>query len=337
MRIGFNPEKNKVLDVNNYYHQVIIPVYIPNEVEYYKESISILKYCLASLFKTIHAKTFISIVNNGSCIKVVDYLDTLLKEGKINELIHTNNIGKINSIIKGLAGQEFPLVTISDADVLFLNNWQKETYNVFNCFPKCGVVSPVPNSKLLRYYTSNVMYEKIWSKSLFFTKVKNPEAMQKFAESISNSGLFNKVHLNKYLTLSKNEFRAVIGAGHFVATYRNDVLNEMKKSYSKQKMGNSMEPFLDRPTVKNGYWRLSTEDNYAYHMGNTMENWMKNIVDELKQSEDEFDYNANKILNINTPFYNFKIKWFSKLIFRNYFWKLFLKKKGLEKNEINSY
>ncbi|MDD3005817.1 glycosyltransferase, partial [Flavobacterium sp.] len=121
MRVGFNPNKDKVLPKSDYTHQVIVPVYIPHQNDYFKDSFQILQLCLESLFKTCHGKTYITIVNNGSCIEVVNYLNQLQQETKVQEVIHTTAIGKLNAILKGLSGHQFPLITITDADVLFLN------------------------------------------------------------------------------------------------------------------------------------------------------------------------------------------------------------------------
>ena len=119
MRIGFNPYKDQVLFKSDYLHQIIIPVFIPNQEGYFKDSFAILKLCLDSLLATVHGKTFITVVNNGSDIIVVNYLDSLLKEKKIQELIHTQNIGKLNAILKGMAGNNIELITIADSDVMF--------------------------------------------------------------------------------------------------------------------------------------------------------------------------------------------------------------------------
>ena len=35
MRVGFNPNKNKKIDESDFYHQVIIPVHIPNFEGYF--------------------------------------------------------------------------------------------------------------------------------------------------------------------------------------------------------------------------------------------------------------------------------------------------------------
>lgn len=338
MRIGFNPNKDKVIAFNNFFHQVIIPVYIPHQKDYFKDSFQILKYCLESLFKTSHKNTYYTVVNNGSCNEVVNYLNTLHQGGRIHEVIHTSAIGKLNAILKGLVGQNFQLVTITDADVLFLNDWQKETYKIFNNFPKAGVVSTTPNSKLIRYLTSNIIFERGISNQLKFTKVKNPEAMKAFARSIENLDLFNNYHLEKYLTIANGKVKAVIGAGHFVATYRDGIFSNFKEKSSKHSLGGESERvLLDKPIIDNGYWRLSTEDNYTYHMGNTIEDWM---LETLKyQKKEEFDIVQPKLLNKKSfRIVNYlKSTIFAKIIYKRFLWSLFLQFKGLSKDESKKY
>ncbi|EIA10416.1 glycosyltransferase family 2 protein [Flavobacterium frigoris] len=339
MRIGFNPNKDKIIESTDFFHQVILPVYIANEEGYFKDSFTILQYCLNSLFKTSHGKTYFTIVNNGSCTKIEDYLNQLYEENKIHELIHTTNIGKLNAILKGLIGHQFPLITISDADVLFLNDWQNETYIIFERFPKTGAVSPTPSSKMLRHYTSNVLFEKGLSKHLCFTEVLNPEAMKAFARSVDNQELYNECHLKKYLTISKGNVKAVIGAGHFVTTYRGAIFENLKQRNSNYGLGgNSEDEILDKPVFDQGYWRLSTQDNYAFHMGNIKESWMKVQVDALK-----LNLEINNTLPILRKKIDAKFKIalqsfiLAKLFSRKPIWKLFLKYKGLTKNEANKY
>ena len=92
MRKGLNPHKDKVHEPIGFFHQVVVPVYIPNQEEYFKDSFTILKYCLSSLFKTSHNKTYFTIVNNGSCIEVKEYLDNLFNTNQIHEIVNTSNI-----------------------------------------------------------------------------------------------------------------------------------------------------------------------------------------------------------------------------------------------------
>nr|WP_315199035.1 glycosyltransferase family A protein [uncultured Flavobacterium sp.] len=338
MRIGFNPQKDKEQQQSDFFHQVVIPVYIPNKEGYFRDSFTILKLCLNSLFKTCHNKTYFTVVNNGSCDEVRGYLDELFQQNKINEVIHTTNIGYINAMLKGITGQQFPFITNTDADVLFLDNWQEATYAVFDNFPKTGAVSPVPNSKMLKFLTGNIFFDKVFSKRIGFSKVKNPQAMIEFARSINNKNLFNDVNLEKYLTINKNNFNALIGAGHFVVTYRSDVFDVLEKRFTKFILGGDSDFIFDYPVVKRGFWRLSTADNYAYHMGNMFEDWMLKKVEGLKKNDFVYDIPPQLTKIKSYAFVNwFKINFFSRILFRKSIWRLFLRYKGLTKVEAKNY
>lgn len=336
MRIGINPNKNEPIAKSNYLHQIIVPVYIPNQEGFFKGSFAVLQLCLESLFATTHSKTFITIVNNGSDAIIANYLDSLLKENKIHELIHTQNIGKLNSILKGLAGNDIELVTISDSDVLFLNNWQKETVTVFKCVPKAGVVGIVPQFKMYETNCGNLLFDKIFSSKLRFIPVKNKEALIKFFDSIGWDKSYNQDYLEYNLGIEINEDQHVlVGSGHFVATYKKDIFEEIT-SYIGFKMGGSSEGYLDQALLKKGYWRLSTQDNYAYHMGNTLESWMVTPENEKKQEEEiNYDFNTNKMLH---PFlYWIKNKLFVKFISVKFLSRFFLKWKKLPEEMISKY
>lgn len=337
MRIGFNPNKDKKIEPSDFFHQVIIPVHIPNFEGYFNDSFQILQLCLESLFKTSHAKTYITVVNNGSCEEVIVYINQLQQEGKIQEVIHTTAVGKLNAILKGLTGHQFPLITITDADVMFLNNWQKATYEVFEAFPKAGIVSPSPNPKMLRYYTANVIGTTLFSKKATFTSVKAKEDMIAFAKSIGNESLYKPVHLEKQLTITKNNTTALIGAGHFVATYKGVSFNKLKQRFSKFSLGGDSEKFLlDKPATDLGLWRLSTQNNYVYHLGNVKEEWMQDKLDTILSDASIVENVAGNseysgLMNV------FFMKFFSRLIFRKPFWQLYLLYKGLTSDEAKQY
>ena len=339
MRVGFNPNKDKLQAANDYFHQVIIPVYIPNQDDYFKDGFKILKYCLETLLKTCHSKTYIVIVNNGSCIEVINYLDALYQQGKIQELIHTSAIGKLNAVLKGLSGHNFDLITISDADVLFLNDWQKETYTVFENFKKAGVVSPVPSSKMLKQFTDNIYFDNFFSKRFKFTKTKDKQSLQMFASSIGNKDFYKEIHLNKNLTISNSDdsVSAVIGAGHFLATYRGNCFDGINDRFSHYSLGGDSEKILlDKPASDKGYWRLSTEGNYAYHMGNVFEDWMLEKFSTVNEIKTEIK-RPKKISNKHNTYLRPFAAFFFKIINQKTIWRLFLRYKGLTKEEAKQY
>ncbi len=157
MRKGNNPQKEMLLEKDSFTHLVVVPVYIPQLDGYYAESFRIFKNCILSLQKTVHAKTFISVVNNGSCSEVIGFLNKIYETKIIHEVVHTENIGKINAILKGLAGHTMPLVTIADADILFKAYWQVKTQEIFNSFPKAIAVSILSFTPLMREYSKVIL------------------------------------------------------------------------------------------------------------------------------------------------------------------------------------
>lgn len=335
MRKGFNPHKNIRQEVSDYIHQVIIPVCIPNEEEYFKDSFRIFQLCLDSLFATTHDKTFITIVNNGSTSKVLTYLNELLKAQKIHEVIHTHNIGKLNAILKGLVGNNIKIVTISDADVLFCPNWQKETVKIFNRIPKAGVVGLVPQFKMYESNCGNLIFDNFFSNKLKFIPVKNPSALIRFYESIGWDYNYNKDYLAYSLGYQTDDLTVYVGSGHFVATYKRDIFDKIT-SFIGYKMGGSSEDYLDKAPLKKGYWRLTTYDNYAYHMGNVYEDWMQ--IENSNQNELEklaVDFNQSE--EVNSFSYFIKNRFLGKFISINYLVKWFLKFKKLPNVMIEKY
>lgn len=336
MRVGYNPYKDKKNDDSQYVHQVIIPVYIPNQENYFKDSFTILKLCLESLFATIHKKTFITVANNGSDNLVSNYLDSLLEQNKIQELIHTENIGKLNAILKGLAGNTIELVTISDSDVLFLPNWQTETVKVFAHVPNAGVVGIVPQFKMYERYCGNIIFSNLFNKKLKFIPLINKEAVIKFYDSLGWERNYNQDYLQYALGLELTpDLKVLIGSGHFVATYKKDMFKELV-SYIGYKMGGNSEEYLDQLPLHKNYWRLTTQDNYAYHMGNTLESWM-NITTVEKTTDENIDSNFSTNKKENELLYFIKNRIFIKFISFKWSVKLFLKYKKLPKSMIENY
>ena len=335
MRQGFNPHKDQIQENSEVIHQIIIPVFIPNHDGYFKDSFKIFQLCLESLFATIHAKTFITIVNNGSDAKVKEYLDSLFNAHKIQELIHTTNIGKVNAILKGIVGNNIELVTIADSDVLFLSNWQQETNKVFAAIPKAGVVGIVPQYRTHMTRCENILWEKLFDKNLKFLSVKNSKALAHFYKSIGWDDIIPDCHKLALGYEAENGLRTYLGSGHFVATYKKDMFDEIV-TFVGFKMGGLSEDYLDQAPLKKDYWRLTTYDNYAYHMGNVYENWMSEVV---YSNDNTYQFVANfpKFKTIRSIEYFFKNRILRKVYKSKKVRMLFYKYKKLPAEMIANY
>jgi hypothetical protein len=287
MRIGSNPEKkNNTLDLNAY-HRVVVPVYIPNFEGYFKDSFEIFKLNVESLLATVHDKTRITIYNNNCTDEVKIYIDGLYAVySQIDQVFHSKeNLGKVNAILAAVKGNLEPLITITDSDVLFKHDWQQEVEKIFVDFPYAGMVSPVPGSKALKNFTANNWYLGVLGKGLIqFEPVQDPIALKKFDTSLGNDfPLYSAEHLSKYLVLTVQDKKAVMGCGHFVATLRREVFDKGSNAPAYIKIVGGVEnKFIDLPNEDLGFLRLATLGNYAYHMGNVKEEWMFDEFNSLK-------------------------------------------------------
>lgn len=340
MRAGKNISKDKIIDVKVVAHRVIIPLYIPEEQNYYQDAFNIFLMCLSSISSTSLSPIKVSVISNGSCNSVNSKLFELHTSGKIDELIiEKESIGKINSILKALRTVEERLVTITDADVLFLNNWERKILEVFNAFPNAGMVSPVPMYRTQFRHTSNIWFDYFFKDSLKFKPVKNPDALEMFAKSIGWSYLSDKLKDVIATVSSKDGVIAVVGNSHFVGTYKKEVFNALPKYSSKYKLGGTSEAnYLDIPVLKMGGYRLATNDNFAYHMGNKKEDWMDRVYNDLRKEEKSYnDFENLKVLRADKLNYFIKVKLFKKLFYYTFFKKFLFKKKGLSKTQINTF
>ena len=323
MRVGNNPEKEKSILKVDSYHRIIIPIYIPNlKEDYFKDSLKILKLCLDSLLLTIHSKTKISLINNGCCNEVKVYLENIYSSNiHIDQLLNSKiNLGKVNALYSAIKSNLEPIVTISDADVMFLPNWQKEVENIINGMPQAGMVSPVPSSLGYRNEAINsTVYYGFFRGKMQFSDVVNPEGLKNFQNSIGRENMYNEQHLKKYLTISNKKVKAVLGCGHFVATFRSEVFKNAPNEVCKFKIvGGSEGDYLDFPNDKGGFLRLATLGNFAYHLGNKQEDWM---IDEFKKINST-TINHVLLLELTTLKTISRFGYFIGMIFR----KVFLKK-----------
>lgn len=287
MRVGSNPEKFNNEIINRAYHRVVIPVFIPNFEGYFENAFEIFKLNIESLLLTIHKKTRITIYNNDSNEVIKNYIDLLYeKHDVIDQVFHSKeNLGKINAILASVKGNLEPLITITDSDVFFKHDWQNQVESVFVNFTNSGMVSPVPNSIAYKSFTSNNwFFGLLGGASINFENVRDPEAMKKFEDSLGDKvKLYSTSHLEKYLVLNYKGEKAVMGSGHFVATLKREVFDLGSNSPAFIKIQGGVENnFIDIPNEKLGYLRLSTLNNYAYHLGNVPEKWMHDEFEKLK-------------------------------------------------------
>ena len=195
------------------------------------------------------------------------------------------------------------------------------------------MVGLVPQFKLYAYLCDNILYDNFFSKKLTFTEIINKEAMKLYYKSIGWEENYDQNFLRVQLTIeSADNFRAIVGSGHFVATYRSENFVNPPPYEIRELIGpKSDRDFLDYPLLKKGGWRLTTENNFAYHMGNVYESWIEDELHKLKPSSNNVDLHLKK-LKSNKASYFIKNHLFRKLLQNKNFIHWFIKFKGLPRD-----
>lgn len=318
MRIGSNPQKQekKVIMTTNL--RIVVVVYIPNEEGFYKDSFAVFKACIDSLISTINTNAVITVVNNGSYSKVVELLAEYLKDRKIDTLIsHNVNIGKIDAQIGAARGIREKLITLTDSDILFAAGWQEKTEEIFAKFVNVGSVSPIPVRTGLYAGTSSVL-KQIVLKRLRFKFMSIPENFKSYNRFLTSINWdLDKDSNNLWPVVESNGVRAIIGSAHQVLTIDRDILFTYSPSNPSLTLvgDNSEHNYVDTPIDKSGKLRLATYNNYAYHIGNKLEDWMNDIQlinKETKSIEIKTIRNLVEVdlfnTKFNNKFYGFKKK-----------------------------
>lgn len=315
MRRGSNPEKLKEETLKKYYHRIIVIVHIPNQEEdYYKDQLPVLKKCLDGVFTTINKSTsVVTVIDNNSCLEVKSLLESYDEIEKLVRL--RENLGKVAPILNEVRGAFEPFVTLMDSDVLLFQGWEKEIINIFQKYKYAGIVSPLPCPNLAFYNNSAVFIKNFIFGRLGYAKVVDDKDCELYLKSLNSDYLLNRAN-RKYSWKEKsyffrNDSSVIIGAGHFIATYRTQLFHKYNNQPKYKFKGGYEDEFLDKISDKQGFYRLSTAKTYAYHMGNVLDSFTAN-----KLNRPSNDYISEKLIekansfSINNNFHPYKLTHF---------------------------
>jgi hypothetical protein len=274
MRVGVNPAKNIDNELKQYSHRIILTVFIPEESGYYVNSFEVLRLCLDSLFATIDLRySRVTIIDNDSCESVRKYLIGFLNGGKIDRLtLNNDNRGKVEAVLSAILGSSEDFITISDSDIFFKAGWVDATVDIFNGYPKAGVVSPLPLPHLLLYYNVICFNYNFLLGKIRHGKILDEDEYDEFYLDIKfneRKPLDYNFYKDHQFYLMSNGIKSILGAGHAVATYNRKIFAGVTMPKVPVVFANKLErEYLDEVSERQGFWRLATASFYAYHMGN---------------------------------------------------------------------
>ncbi|WP_298392006.1 glycosyltransferase [Flavobacterium sp.] len=328
MRVGMNPQKQgKRIELKSN-HRIVIVAYIPSLEGYYANVFEVFKLCVASANATKNSACELTLVNNGSCKEVTDYINTLYESNEVNCVIHhKENIGKMDAMIGAARMAREAFVTLSDIDILFTTGWQEEVEALFHTIPNVGSVSPISVRAAHSYATFSSLSKIILKKVKFNYEVikENFESHNRFLESI-NWEKEEDENL-KWPVVSYGNKKAILGSSHQILTIKRELLfSYVPIEPSLTLVGNLSEyRYIDLPIDLSNKMRLATYTNFAYHMGNTVEDWMlkvqkENMVTNTNTESIDRHYSGTEIKNYETVYYKIKkriVKKIFKLFYSN--------------------
>ena len=272
MRVGQNPAKS--IDYVAQPEKVTIAVvsYIPFLSGYYRESLDILKVCLNSIWDNTNLPFDLLVFDNASCSQVQAYLIEARDQGRIQYLVLSDkNIGKGGAwnFIFGAVPGEF--IAYADGDIFFYPGWLTATIDALESFQNAGMVTGMPLWSPQQFSTATIEWaqnnpdihlekgallpwEDYWRHSRSLGK-QEAEARQHYetCEEYRLEYLGSKFY---------------IGAGHFQFVAKRQILQSILPVPSHRPMGQVRE--LDIALNEQGYLRLSTQEWWVEHMGNTL-------------------------------------------------------------------
>lgn len=304
MRIGINPEKEKLKKLKYRPFRVIIPIYIPEDNSgYFKNSFAVFEKAIYSLLNTIDTeKTNITIINNNCNKEVTDYINLLVSNKEIDRHVNCKeNYGKMYTVLQEARGCYEDYIAIVDSDVFFFTDWQNEALSIFQNFKNVGVVglTPDPNTA---FYCNNSLFA---SEFLAVKKGKVVEdcELELFEEGINKRDFFvtqSKNWKQMQFYLEKNKVKAVIGAGHYASVYRKEIFKDLPFEKPIFVFPGGELGFLDLPIDKLGYYRVSLLKAAVYHLGNSLPDWISEK--KIYRSQLKENFKKSKKIKVLIPY-----------------------------------
>lgn len=276
MRVGKSPNRGRPANYRPAKVTVCLLVSIPNQLGYYKHRLEILKICVESLVAhTPRADYDLLVFDNGSCLEVVNYLQSLRENGIFQYLIlAAQNIGKVNAYKIMFQAAPGEIIAYSDDDVFFYSGWLRAHLDILETFPKVGMVSGTAVRSQFRYgnqylqaylrefpniaATTGQFIPYNREKDFFRSTGGGEEEVQKTAQKYSD------------VLLEYRAIKAYSTATHFQFVAPKTVILRGLDQEWKGALVARGEKKVDERIDSLGYARLSTFDRYVRHLGNVV-------------------------------------------------------------------
>lgn len=289
MRTGKNPAKDGLPAYTPHRLGVALIVYIPFTEGYFENSLEILEYQLDSLRAATGEPFDLLVFDNGSCPRAVSALKELYDQRKIDWLIlSAHNMGKAgawNWIFSSMPNQ---LICYADSDVLFRPGWLDASLQVLQAFPMAGMIGAQPNfydvmagegkAHLALQGDHSYKFGDYWPEiDTIDEYCFGIGASEELAAQFYNTPL-------PAITERESGVQAVTGASHMQFLIPREVARQVVPLPSTKGLLRKETMSIDYKIDELGYLHLSTPDSYVFHMGNTVNERLREEVGRITGS-----------------------------------------------------
>ncbi len=285
MRQGQNPAKMGLKAYQPKQLGIALLSYIPNQEGFFKNSLEVLKYQIAS----VHAATTdfdLLVFDNGSCPEVREELRRLQEKGLIGILVLSQfNMGKVGAINWLLAAMPNEWICYSDGDMFFRPGWFESSLAIHKAFPSAGLVFAQPTLFDTLRGTGQAYHQLETDARYQLSRMIIPaETVREYALGFGVSAEIEKGLLETPVPIAEDKasgVRAVISGAHNQFLVRGEVARRIIPLPAKLALSPIEDSAFNRRVDELGYLQLSTIVPFTFHVGNRLDEWTFGEIERL--------------------------------------------------------
>jgi len=284
-RVGMNPARKGVTSYQPQEVTVAMLTYIPSLEGYFRHRLEVLKLSIVSLFSNTKIPFDFLVLDNGSCLEVVNYLRELNKIGKIDYLLlSSRNIGVeggVRILSKAAMGNVF---AFSNDDVFFYPNWLEKHMQILRTYPNVGMVSGSPVG--LSSERADQSMREFIKKDIPDLDVSKKDRVESWEiDWAKSTGRDVREHLKvvedmPHIVLNYHGVKAISSATHFQFVSPVEIIPRAFPSLWCHNLMDGMVQ-MDIEVDAMGLLRLSTPDRVTRHIGNVVDSGLKQEAERL--------------------------------------------------------
>jgi len=293
-RIGQNPAKLGTKTYQPLKLGIATVTYIPSREGYFRDSLAILKLTLDSLVRNTSEPFDLLVFDNGSCVEIKNELSKLQQEGVIRWLVLAGeNLGKTGAQNWIFSAMPNEWICYTDSDVLFRKDWLEASREIIRHFPLVGMVGAQPCFfDVLK--GKGQAHLPLLSTDGFNLISYRPDksVVEEYCRGINATPeLAAKYHAGRLemIQIEKDGFQAGLGASHMQFLIPSELAHRILPLPYLSGLSQEEDRQLDLRIDQTGALHLSTLKPYVVHMGNMLDEWVRDLTSESSVDLDHYD------------------------------------------------